>query len=165
MANINNFGGGIKTPERPVEYYKIIDDHKKEVAKISPTTKNQNFAKVLANTKTKAANEHTKLTPKKENTNTRNPQAINANKSTAINGTDLARMKNVSKQLTDQFYGFLWAQMAEGVNQNPEGGFGEAIFQKSLWPELVKAASGNELDEVGKAILRDLIRQQEHNVK
>ena len=55
--------------------------------------------------------------------------------------------------------------MAEGVNQNPEGGFGEAIFQKSLWPELVKNSTGNDLDEIGKAIVWDLVKQQENNVK
>ena len=55
--------------------------------------------------------------------------------------------------------------MAEGVNQNPEGSFGEVIFHKSLWPELVKNSTGNDLDEIGKAIVRDLVKQQENNVK
>ena len=91
--------------------------------------------------------------------------AKNGKTASEPDGTDLARMKKVAKELTDQVYGFLWAQMAEGVNQNPEGGFGEAIFQKSLWPELVKNSTGNDLDEIGKAIVRDLVKQQENNVK
>ena len=59
----------------------------------------------------------------------------------------------------------MWNQINERVNENPQGGFGEAMFQKSLWPELVKAASGDKLDNMGQAILKDLMRQQGYTEK
>jgi hypothetical protein len=44
--------------------------------------------------------------------------------------------------LRDKLYGFFGTQKAERVNQNPKDVFGEAIFQKSLWLELVKIVLG-----------------------
>ncbi len=191
MANsINYLGGGVKNTGTPVEHYKVIDERKNEARKVEGTIKaTEVFAKALNKEKAKvndvikqeetksAANKAVKALDKNSPLNAKNvdpargrngstPTNLNqVNNKSEPDGTDLAHMKKVAKELTDQVYGFLWAQMAEGVNQNPEGGFGEAIFQKSLWPELVKNSTGNELDEVGKAIVRDLVRQQENNVK
>ncbi len=186
--SINYLGGGLKNTGTPIERYKVIDERRSEARKVDNSAKTSEvFAKALSKEKINEAikREEAKFVANKavkpfDKESTLNAKNIRLNKSSTNaapalvkngkagsepDGTDLARMKKVAKELTDQFYGFLWAQMAEGVNQNPEGGFGEAIFQKSLWPELVKNSTGNDLDEVGKAIVRDLVKQQENNVK
>ena len=186
--SINYLGGGLKKTGTPIEHYKIIDERRSESRKVDNSAKaSEVFAKALSKEKINDAikkNETesiaNKVVKSLDKDSTLGARNIRLNKSGANvapslakngktaaepDGTDLARMKKVAKELTDQVYGFLWAQMAEGVNQNPEGGFGEAIFQKSLWPELVKNSTGNDLDEIGKAIVRDLVKQQENNVK
>ena len=186
--SINYLGGGLKNTRTPIEHYKVIDERRSEARKVDSSAKTSEvFAKALSKEKINDAikqegaksvtNKAFKSLDKDSILNARNIQlnksGTNAAPSLVKNGkagsepdgTDLARMKKVAKELTDQVYGFLWAQMAQGVNQNPEGGFGEAIFQKSLWPELVKNSTGDDLDEVGRAIVRDLVKQQENNVK
>lgn len=186
--SINYLGGGLKNTGTPIEHYKVIDERRSESRKVDNSAKTSEvFAKALSKEKindaikqdeTKSiANKAVKSLDKdsisgaknirlnKSGANVAPSLAKNGKTASEPDGTDLARMKKVAKELTDQVYGFLWAQMAEGVNQNPEGGFGEAIFQKSLWPELVKNSTGNDLDEIGKAIVRDLVKQQENNVK
>ncbi len=186
--SINYLGGGLKNTGTPIEHYKIIDERRSESRKVDNSAKaSEVFAKALSKEKINdaikknetesIANKAVKSLDKDSTLGARNIRlnksganvapslAKNGKTASEPDGTDLARMKKVAKELTDQVYGFLWAQMAEGVNQNPEGGFGEAIFQKSLWPELVKNSTGNDLDEIGKAIVRDLVKQQENNVK
>lgn len=189
MANsVNYLGGGIKNTGTPIEHYKIIDERRSEARRVeSPVKSNEVFAKALskeklnevirqegaksiANKGVQSFDKDSALNPKnvithKSGSNLSPSLVKNGNGGLVADGTDLARMKKVAKELTDQVYGFLWTQMAQGVNQNPEGGFGEAMFQKSLWPELVKNSTGNDLDEMGKAIVRDLVKQQENNVK
>jgi len=179
--NINYLGGGTKNIERPVEYYKTIDERKNEARRVDGSDKaSEVFAKVLSKEQISNAKkqEGAKFTANKvvksledkalekiKNINLNKTNSNRVNNRSEADGTDLARMKKVAKELTDQVYGFLWAEMAQGANKNPEGGFGETIFQKSLWPELVKNSAANDLDEVGEAIVRDLIKQQENNVK
>lgn len=89
----------------------------------------------------------------------------NPNNMIRQDGTDLARMNEVAKELTDQLYGFLWTSMAKGVNVNPQGGFGEEMFQKSLWPELVKISRKNQADPLQEAIVKDLIKSESNRFK
>ena len=151
MVNTNYFGGGVQNVERPAQYYEIIDQ-KKEIASTSQVPATE-FAKILNQ-------KNISIKDKQLNSNT-----TNINNMSQPSGTDIARIRGVAKQLTNQLYGFLWTQMAEGVNKNPAGGFGEEIFQKSLWPELVNSGSDGTLDELGEAIVRDLVKQNEHNAK
>ncbi|RUP42025.1 MAG: hypothetical protein EKK63_03010 [Acinetobacter sp.] len=151
MSTINNVGG-YNAHEQPVEYYKknILKNLK------SNSISNVSFDKKLKETSKNIQNKITGAASNKLINNS----SLNKNNLSNQNGTDIAQLKEVAKQFTDQFYGLMWDQINERVNENPQGGFGEAMFQKSLWPELVKSASGNKLDKLGQAILNDLIKQE-----
>lgn len=157
MSIINNFGGGYNVQEQPVEYYETSNLKNLK----NNSTNRLSFDKTLKTTSKNIQNKLTKINSDKSIKNS----FLNKNNLSTQNGTDIAELKELAKQFTDQFYGLMWNQINERVNENPQGGFGEAMFQKSLWPELVKAASGDKLDNMGQAILKDLMRQQGYTEK
>lgn len=179
MGNVNNFGGGLSPNlDKPVEHYKIIDRRidSRKVTRIEDKSVNNSkiesyrkevFSNTLKkiNNSTKSSNNLRSLSGKglrgvkEENSNKLSGKTNNLSDKT---GTNIA-LNNIAKQLTDQFYGLLWTKIAEGVNQNPEGGFGEEMFRKILWPEMIKLSSGEELDDLGKAIVRELEKKEDYD--
>ena len=163
--------GGMHNTGKPANYYNVSDKIKDANQEVGGT----DFQRVMKSTKVQQKFNKSSVDnlDQKSNTILRNglsglkfqdpnttlaPQKMHKSN---MNGTDVARMKDVSRKLETQFNGLMWAQMAKGVNANPEGGFGEEIFQQSLWPELVEEASGDELGELGQAIFRDLLKENE----
>ena len=152
MSIINNFGGGYNVQEQPVEYYETSNLKNLK----NNSTNRLSFDKTLKTTSKNIQNKLTKINSDKSIKNS----FLNKNNLSTQNGTDIAELKELAKQFTDQFYGLMWNQINERVNENPQGGFGEAML-----PELVKAASGDKLDNMGQAILKDLMRQQGYTEK
>lgn len=156
MAVSNLGAGNIKSSDpQAVDYYKKIDS-KLNSQKLEQTEKSKEiFAKTLdkVNKKTQVLPITKQIDGNLKTTNNPKNPANTAQKS---DGTDLAREEKVATELVNQVYGFLWNEMAKEVNKKPEGGFGEQMFQGSLWPELVKNASGKDMDVLKKAIVRDL---------
>jgi hypothetical protein len=166
MSTIENPGAAASMHDKS-EHYKISSKNKVKNNAVK-VKNNAAFTKVLNAEKTKTDNKLKNISAtnkpflaNKTDKSVDNSQYIDV--PDKIDGMELARMKNVSKQLTDQFYGFLMTLMAEEAGKNPEGGVGEELFRKSLWPELVKNSTGGELDEIGNAVLRDLIRQEHYD--
>lgn len=154
---ISNLGAGNFRSSDPqaIDYYKKIDSRLNS-QKLEQTEKSKEiFAKTLNKVNQKA--HHSPLTKQiNDNLKTINNPKNPANTDKKSDGTDLAREEKVATELVNQVYGFLWNEMAKEANKKPEGGFGEQMFQGSLWPELVKNASGKDMDVIKKAIVRDL---------
>lgn len=161
MAISNLGAGNIRSSDpQAVDYYKKIDSRldtqKSEQTQKSKEIFSKTLDKVSANTLAKKApldSAKTQIDNHLKNVKDSKPLEKSAKES---NGTDLAREEEVATELVNQVYGFLWNEMAKEVNKKPEGGFGEKMFQGSLWPELVKNASGKDMDVIKKAIVRDL---------
>ncbi len=161
MAISNLGAGNIKSSDpQAVDYYKKIDS-RLNTQKLEQTQKSKEiFSKTLDKANATKLAKQTPLTSAKTqidaNLKTVKDSTTPANNTKESDGTDLAREEKVATELVNQVYGFLWNEMAKEVNKKPEGGFGEKMFQGSLWPELVKNASGKDMDAIKKVIIRDL---------
>ncbi len=165
MAISNLGAGNIRSSDpQAVDYYKKIDSRlntqKSEQTEKSKEIFSKTLDKVNKKINTTGATKTDQLSSinKQIDDNLKNmnhPQTP-ATSTKKSDGTDLAREEKVATELVNQVYGFLWNEMAKEVNKKPEGGFGEKMFQGSLWPELVKNASGKDMDAIKKAIVRDL---------
>ena len=77
-------------------------------------------------------------------------------------GTNLA-LKKLAKEMEIQIMGMFFTLMDNARETNPEGGFGEQIFRSQYLTEIVKDSSSTELGEIGIAIYRNLVK--EDNIK
>ena len=141
----DNFGGGYNINERPIEYYKTNKSKNFKTNSVENLEFNKMFIK----------NQVTNLNKSKQNSLT-----SKMNNLTDQDGTNIAELKEVSKQFADQIYGIMWNQIYESIDIDHQGGFGEKMFQKSLIPELVKSSNKGKPDQIEQAILKDLMRQK-----
>ncbi len=77
-------------------------------------------------------------------------------------GTNLA-LKKLAKEMEIQIMGMFFTLMDNARETNPEGGFGEQLFRGQYLTEVVKDSSSTELGEIGLAIYRNLVK--EDNIK
>ena len=77
-------------------------------------------------------------------------------------GTNLA-LKKLAKEMEIQIMGMFFTLMDNAREANPEGGFGEQLFRGQYLTEIVKDSSSAELGEIGLAIYRNLVK--EDNIK
>lgn len=77
-------------------------------------------------------------------------------------GTNLA-LKKLAKEMEIQIMGMFFTLMDNARESNPEGGFGEQLFRGQYLTEIVKDSSSTELGEIGLAIYRNLVK--EDNIK
>lgn len=156
MAISNLGAGNIRSSDpQAVDYYKKIDSRLNS-QKLEQTEKSKEIFTKTLNKVNKKAQASPIAKQIDNNIKTTNNPKNPANTGKKDDGTDLAREEKVATELVNQVYGFLWNEMAKEVNKKPAGGFGEKMFQGSLWPELVKNASGKDMDVIKKAIVRDL---------
>lgn len=78
------------------------------------------------------------------------------------NGTNLA-LKKLAKEMEIQIMGMFYTLMDNAREANPEGGFGEKLFRGQYLTEIVKDSADKELGEIGIAIYRNLVK--EDNIK
>lgn len=77
-------------------------------------------------------------------------------------GTNLA-LKKLAKEMEIQIMGMFFTLMDNARETDPEGGFGEKLFRGQYLTEIVKDSSSSELGEIGLAIYRNLVK--EDNIK
>ena len=95
----------------------------------------------------------------KNKATSRNTQAIPSDKKV---GTNLA-LKKLAKEMEVQIMGMFYTMMDNAREVNPEGGFGEQLFRGQYLTEVVKSSEDEELGEIGLAIYRNLV--QDDNMK
>ena len=77
-------------------------------------------------------------------------------------GTNLA-LKKLAKEMEIQIMSMFFTLMDNAREANPEGGFSEQLFRGQYLTEIVKDSSSTELGEIGLAIYRNLVK--EDNIK
>ena len=77
-------------------------------------------------------------------------------------GTNLA-LKKLAKEMEVQIMGMFFTMMDNARETNPEGGFGEQLFRGQYLTEVVKGSADEELGEIGLAIYRNLVNDE--NIK
>ncbi len=77
-------------------------------------------------------------------------------------GTNLA-LKKLAKEMEVQIMGMFFTLMDNAREVDPEGGFGETLFRGQYLTEVVKGSADEELGEIGLAIYRNLV--QDDNIK
>jgi hypothetical protein len=77
-------------------------------------------------------------------------------------GTNLA-LKKLAKEMEVQIMGMFFTLMDNAREVDPEGGFGEKLFRGQYLTEVVKGSADEELGEIGLAIYRNLV--QDDNIK
>lgn len=77
-------------------------------------------------------------------------------------GTNLA-LKKLAKEMEVQIMGMFFTLIDNARETDPEGGFGEKLFRGQYLTEIVKDSADKELGEIGLAIYRNLVK--EDNIK
>lgn len=77
-------------------------------------------------------------------------------------GTNLA-LKKLAKEMEVQIMGMFFTLIDNARETEPEGGFGEKLFRGQYLTEVVKDSADAELGEIGLAIYRNLVK--EDNIK